>query len=240
MWHADDPTEQEMELGQRLEPGTKITEPIFIQHKAVMLSLGYLQRLNDDRWKLLESADDLVETVGRVFSPNIERIILDSWCGPHDVFSDIYWEHTARTFQFQHIQPTFVNDSSHDPSIVYMTPDRTVHVREELGHTNEANLMQLVYHLLKFHEILDAAKERLPRLRSLEIKMHTYARDRSIRDDVYFPTSIKATVKEGGLWVHWDDVDFSLGKHHHFVERWRLGGNGGGNYEYGVGSFLSY
>lgn len=101
MWYADDPTEQEMKLGQRLQPGIKITEPIPVQHGAVMLSLGYLQRLNDDRWERFESAHDLVETVGRVFGPSIERIVLDSWCGSDDVFSDIYWEHTAQTLQSQ-------------------------------------------------------------------------------------------------------------------------------------------
>lgn len=121
-----------------------------------------------------------------------------------------------------------------------MTPDRTAYVNEELGRGREANATQLAYHLLKFHELLDAAKELLPRLGTIEIKMHTRARDASMADDVYFPTSIKATVKDGGLWVLCNDVDFSLGKHHRFVERWRQDRSEGASYDFGLGSFLDF
>jgi hypothetical protein len=93
--------------------------------------------------------------------------------------------------------------------MIFMTPKRTAHVREDLCDENEYDLFQLAYHLLKFHEILDASTQKLPQLQSIELELHTYD------GEDLFLTSIKATNKGGVLWVNWKDV--LIGKDHGFA-----------------------
>jgi hypothetical protein len=58
----------------------------------------------------------------------------------------------------------------------------------------------LSWHLIKYHEILDAAVAKLPRLRTIETQLH------SENFDIYFRTRVKATIKDGTLWVNWNEV----------------------------------
>ena len=89
-----------------------------------------------------------------------------------------------------------------------MTPERALHVQKELFYKNEYNMRRLSWHLLKFHEILDASTNKLPRLQSIELEQHTYCWDEVLL------THIKATNKDGVLWVDWGDVQLEF--HHRF------------------------
>jgi hypothetical protein len=85
-----------------------------------------------------------------------------------------------------------------------MTPDRAMHINAEIlneDHRSELVLQQLSHHLLKFHEILDACqqKQRLLRLQSFELQLHTYCWDEIL------PTHFNAVAKEGVLWVKWSE-----------------------------------
>jgi hypothetical protein len=63
-------------------------------------------------------------------------------------------------------------------------------------------------HLLKFREIVDDCTQKLPRLQSIELELHTYC-----WGDMKF-ARIKATNKNGVLSVNWGDVDLQY--HHKF------------------------
>jgi hypothetical protein len=90
-----------------------------------------------------------------------------------------------------------------------MTPKRTAHIKEELYKGNYDNMKQLAYHLLKFHEILDASRQRLPWLQSIELELHTYSWGTP------YLTHIQATNRDGVLWVDWNDVQ--IGMDHDFA-----------------------
>jgi hypothetical protein len=91
-----------------------------------------------------------------------------------------------------------------------MTPERAMYVKEEFFYKNEYDKRRLSWHLLKFHEILDAATKKLPSLQSIELELHTYCWDEVLL------TPIKATNKDGVLWVNWSDVN--IGFDHDFIE----------------------
>ncbi|KAJ4286474.1 hypothetical protein N0V90_013174 [Kalmusia sp. IMI 367209] len=108
---------------------------------------------------------------------------------------------------------TFIDDPTHARYTVFMKPDRTVHVKEKLFNEDddsEFGLEELSYQLLKFHEILDACKQKqkLLHLRSFELQLHTYCWDEILL------TRVRATVKDGALWVNWSD--FQSGFNHDF------------------------
>ena len=105
---------------------------------------------------------------------------------------------------------SFIHNPSHNQPTVFMTPERALHVEEDFYHENWHGMRQLFWHLLKFHEILDASTKKLPWLQSIELELHTYS-----WDDVLL-TRIKATNKDGVLWVNWRDVH--IGIEHNFVE----------------------
>jgi hypothetical protein len=73
--------------------------------------------------------------------------------------------------------------------------------------TTRYHLGYVAQHLLKFREIVDASTQKLPRLQSIELELHTY-----LWDDVLL-TRIKATNKNGVLSVDWSDVQ------HEFLHR---------------------
>jgi len=70
--------------------------------------------------------------------------------------------------------------------------------------TKGYDLNHVSQHLLKFREIIDASPQKLPRLQSIELELHTYC-----WDDV-LSTRIKATNKNGVLWVNWGDVQLEF------------------------------
>lgn len=70
--------------------------------------------------------------------------------------------------------------------------------------TEGYSLDYVTQHLLKISEIVDASAQRLPRLRCVELEMHT-----SCWHDI-IPTRIKATIEKGVIWVDWDDVKVDL------------------------------
>jgi hypothetical protein len=98
-----------------------------------------------------------------------------------------------------------------------MTPERVTYAKRELcSSDNYSGLQMLSRYLLKFHEILDVSKTKLPRLQGIDLELHS-----SVWEDVLL-TRIKTTVKEGDLWVCWNDVH--IGFHHAFLsmfdDRW--------------------
>jgi hypothetical protein len=89
-----------------------------------------------------------------------------------------------------------------------MTPKRIAHVTpQSIGQVPTAQDLrekyisrQTAYHLLKFLELLDASTQKLPRLHSIDLELHTY----DWAD--LFLTRIKATNMDGALWVKRKDV----------------------------------
>ena len=75
--------------------------------------------------------------------------------------------------------------------------------------TKGHDLNRVAQHLLKFREVFNASPQKLPRLQSLELELHTYS-----WDDVLL-THVKATNKNNVLWVDWSDVQ--LGFYHRFA-----------------------
>jgi hypothetical protein len=95
-----------------------------------------------------------------------------------------------------------------------MTTERALHVKEEFCYENEYGMRQLSWHLLKFHEILDASTKKLPRLQSIELELHTYCWDEVLL------TRIKVTNRDGVLWINWSDVHICFD---HDLQRWTEG-----------------
>lgn len=71
------------------------------------------------------------------------------------------------------------------------------------------NLRYVAEHLAKFREILDASKQKLPQLQSIELNLHSiiWGEDKWTR--------ILAKVINGELWVEWADV--KIGYRHKFL-----------------------
>ena len=74
--------------------------------------------------------------------------------------------------------------------------------------TEGYDLNHVAQHLLKFREIIDASTQKLPRLQSIELDLHTCSWGYMLL------TRIKAINKNGVLWVDWCDVQ--LGFYHRF------------------------
>ncbi|KAF2691410.1 hypothetical protein K458DRAFT_381268 [Lentithecium fluviatile CBS 122367] len=190
----------------------EILEHVFVQPTTVMVTNA---KRKVDGPVGFESAELLVDVVNRIFGSCVERIILNSWFDSIDTLEQIHWPHTIQTRKLMRIQiddmdPIFIHDPSHDHSTMFMTPERALHVKEELLYEDEYEMRQLSWHRLKFYEILDASTKKLPRLQSIELELHTYCWDEVLL------TRIKATNKDGVLWVNWSDVHF--GFNHDSVE----------------------
>jgi hypothetical protein len=86
-----------------------------------------------------------------------------------------------------------------------MTPERTAYKTFQLVDRDGFDTRHITWHLLKFHEIVDASTSKLPRLQNIETEYYTYNWDQVM------PTRIKATKRdEGILWVDWTDVKTSF------------------------------
>jgi hypothetical protein len=83
-----------------------------------------------------------------------------------------------------------------------MPNNRAMHAKRGFARADRHDLQNLSWHLLKFHEILDACTMKLPRLQTFELQQHTY------REDELLLARIKATNKDGILWVIRSDVHF--------------------------------
>jgi hypothetical protein len=92
-----------------------------------------------------------------------------------------------------------------------MTSERITYAKEELcSNDNHDNLAVISRHLLKFLEILDVSKMKLPRLQRIDLNVHT-----RVWENVH-STRIKATIVDGDLWVNWNDVHIDY--NHDFLE----------------------
>jgi hypothetical protein len=93
-----------------------------------------------------------------------------------------------------------------------MTPERVVYVKKELcSSDNLDSLALLSRHLLKFHEILDVSKMKLPKLQEIVLELNTDVWEKVCS------TRIKAIIKENGdIWINWKEV--KIGFDHDFVE----------------------
>jgi hypothetical protein len=95
-----------------------------------------------------------------------------------------------------------------DQTMASMTPDRSLHVKTDFYNDGWSNTRQVYWHLLKFHEIMDAASGRLPRLQSIELRLHVWGWGEEEM------TYIKAVKREDVLQVNQKDV--SVGYQHSF------------------------
>jgi hypothetical protein len=89
-----------------------------------------------------------------------------------------------------------------------MTSERTMYTTDRFLDPYRFDLTRICWHLLKFREIVDASTQKLPRLQSIEVELHTYSWD------MVLLTRIKATNEGGVLWVNWNDVQ--IGFNHPF------------------------
>ncbi|KAF2448830.1 hypothetical protein P171DRAFT_220049 [Karstenula rhodostoma CBS 690.94] len=152
------------------------------------------------------SAAHLVDAVTELFGNGVERLILNVWAGSLDAIDTMYWPHielpkAGKTLWRPHWNLTIIKDSNHDPSKVFLAPDRNFHAVRDMFREHDERLRVLTWHLLKYHEILVAAAEKLPRLGTIETQLHSRSWWK------YYPTRVKATVKDGALWTDWNDVE---------------------------------
>ncbi|KAF2791582.1 hypothetical protein K505DRAFT_388891 [Melanomma pulvis-pyrius CBS 109.77] len=189
----------------------EILEHVFVQATTVRVNTVWDE--NDGYGAIFGSAEHLVDIVSRVFGTCVERIVFNSWVESHYTLEEIYWPHTVQTVElgWLGVDPIFIDDPDHDTFDLFMTPERVAYVKRELySSDNHDNLVLLSRHLLKFHEILDVSKMKLPGLQGIDLELHTYI------GGIVRSTRIKATIKEGDLWVNWNDVH--IGFDHDFVE----------------------
>ncbi|KAJ4297666.1 hypothetical protein N0V90_005560 [Kalmusia sp. IMI 367209] len=222
MWYAVDAPDKPSDTGEEIlepvvlwddadapdEPSdaeAKILKPIFMQPTTVLITTG--DEMEEGYQGRFDSAEHLVNIVSRVFGSGIEQLILRFSFADHNAFNEMYWTHTERTHQ--DLKPIFIDDQSHPLNLVYMTPDRKAHVKRKIcSYKNEDNLKQLAYHLQKFHDILDAAEQKLPRLQIIMLELDTYVWGKP------FQTRIHSISQDGVLWVDWRDV--KIGRNHYF------------------------
>jgi hypothetical protein len=96
-----------------------------------------------------------------------------------------------------------------------MTLERMVYRTDEHMDPRGFDLRYIAEHLTKFREIVDVSTERLPRLQSIALELHSYS------SDDMFVTRIQAINKAGVLRVDWDDAE--IGLHHRFESLEALG-----------------
>ncbi|KAF2712259.1 hypothetical protein K504DRAFT_464342 [Pleomassaria siparia CBS 279.74] len=184
------------------DTGDTISEPIFLPRTTVMITNAKNKK---DGPKGFNSGEHLVDIVNRVFGSCVERIILNSWFKSSNTLEEFFWPHTAQILELGSITPPFEGDQGHDQPAVFMTPEWTAYrTNEFLDQTTNYELRQVAQYLLKFREIFDASTEKLPRLQSIELELHTYC-----WDDVLL-THIKATNKNGVLWADSGDVQIEF------------------------------
>ncbi|KAF2447239.1 hypothetical protein P171DRAFT_430148 [Karstenula rhodostoma CBS 690.94] len=153
-----------------------------------------------------DSAEHVVDIVSRVFGSGVTRITLNPWAhSHHEDLESIYWPHTEKTRSLERWRPTSTYDADRiydldveqPPTIAYMTPDRHLHIQHTYYTEWEYDVDMLCYHLLKFYEILDASKPKLPRLQNISLEHY---------EDGGVHMSIMATYRDGALRIDWDDL----------------------------------
>lgn len=95
----------------------------------------------------------------------------------------------------------FTSDQHQDKCALFMTRDRTAYRTVQPLEPPERNKSYVVWHLLYFHDIIDASTHKLPRLQEIVVEQYT-----NIVEET-FPTFIRATKQEdGALLVERDDI----------------------------------
>ncbi|KAJ4287792.1 hypothetical protein N0V90_012496 [Kalmusia sp. IMI 367209] len=187
----------------------QILEPIAVEPTTLMVTKNRFEC--PDRSVDLDSSEHLVSVINRMFGTNcIERLVLNLWGETIDDLEKIYWPHGAQTQE--DVDFVEIRDAKHDPSIVYMTPDRKIHAVRKIWDENRYEITDLAWSLFKFYEILDISKEKLPRLQNIDVEIHTLC-----WDDVLL-TQIKSTFENGALRVNWNDVKIGYG--HKLAQRY--------------------
>ncbi|PSN70698.1 hypothetical protein BS50DRAFT_570223 [Corynespora cassiicola Philippines] len=146
------------------------------------------------------SAKHLVNVVSRVFGGGVQRIVLHGYYDSYNHLEDIYWPHTRHTRRLKYADPIIIEDPNHDPSMIFMTPNRVAHARIEFCIENLSAKWHCYWHLLKLYEVLSASRKKLPQLRHIDVHIQTYS-----WEDV-ISSIIKTTRKDDVLWVNWNDV----------------------------------
>jgi hypothetical protein len=77
------------------DAGDEMQEHVFVQPPTVMVTNA---NEKEQGYTGFNSARHLVDIVNRVFGTGVEQIILSSWFNSHNSLEDIYWPHTARTW----------------------------------------------------------------------------------------------------------------------------------------------
>ncbi|KAJ4293486.1 hypothetical protein N0V90_008769 [Kalmusia sp. IMI 367209] len=190
-----------------------LQEPILAQPTTVMVTNAiqtWRPQGEDDRPPGFDSAEQVVDIVSRVFSKCVTRIDLNPrYHTQWESLEKIYWPHTEQTRSLRRRRPTVLYGAEENysfetnppPTIAYMTPERVLHIQDIWNRESSYDVDLICWHLCKFHELLDVSKERLPRLRSIAL--------------THFPdgdclTSIRATEKDGALWINREDFGVSF------------------------------
>lgn len=92
-----------------------------------------------------------------------------------------------------------------------MTSERALYYGEGTEFWRESIRTPLSMHMLKFHEILDASKEKLPHLGRIELVSHIYC-----WEDILV-TRIKSTIKDRAILVKLGE--FNIDYEHDFQRR---------------------
>ncbi|KAF2445321.1 hypothetical protein P171DRAFT_263857 [Karstenula rhodostoma CBS 690.94] len=199
-YHADAPPNELSDFGQEL------SEPVFNQPMAVVITNSYDK---DEGPGAFKSAAHLVNILHRVFGNAVERIIMRGWFRSFRTMEELYWPNAAHleTLRYMH---ALTSDQNKEKCAIFMTPERTAYSTVKHLDPKGFKTQYITWHLLKFHEIMDASTHKLPRLQNIEAEQYTYSWDK------VFPTRIKATKQDDGiLWVDWSDVQIRF--HHSFA-----------------------
>ncbi|KAJ4296735.1 hypothetical protein N0V90_006783 [Kalmusia sp. IMI 367209] len=186
--HLELPEDETNSIIVRDHGGLNTLEHIFAQPKTLMVSTSGLESF--------ESPEHFVDVVIRFFGHKVERLILNFINPWEETLEQVYWPHKAET----RAEPIFIDDPDHDPSTVFMTSDRRLHVAEQTW--KEGRCHRLTEHLQKFYELLDVAAKRLPRLHAIDLKLESFFSEP-------FSSRIKSSYRDGALRVKMSDVDIT-------------------------------
>lgn len=110
----------------------------------------------------------------------------------------------GRLLTFQ-IRKVLTSDQHHEKCAVFMTPESTAYKTVQVVDRRRSGTYYVSWHLLRFHEIVDASTHKLPRLQTIKVEHDTYNWDEPM------PTRIEATIQDDGtLWVDWSNVEISF------------------------------
>ncbi|KAF2866303.1 hypothetical protein BDV95DRAFT_584482 [Massariosphaeria phaeospora] len=171
-------------------PGAETLEHVFAKPTSLTVCGGR------DQFK---SPEHFVSMINRFFGDRVERLSLESWAGHHlpDPQKRPYWASSVEAAV--DIEPTFIIDAKHDPSMIFLTPDRKLHVVRQTWEDRRYAITRIARHLLEFYDILDASVTTLPRLKHIDLKL-----DVQVWDSEW--TYIKSSCKDGVLSVNIKEV----------------------------------